>query len=183
MTGHTNPLVFLIDTVFSLYAFAFMLRFLLQWVRADFYNPVSQALVTITRPVLNPLRRILPALGRFDLSCVVAMFAIKLLGLFLAGLAAGWSISVPILLLRTGYDLLDLLLLTFFVTVIIQVILSWVNPGAYNPVTSLLHQLNAPLLMPVRRMLPPLGGLDLSPLVVLIGIQFARMTLRWLVFA
>lgn len=180
---YDNPLVFLIDTLFSLYAFAFLLRFLLQLVRADFHNPISQGLVMVTSPVLKPLRRVIPGLRGIDLACLLAMFAVKLLGLALAGLAAGRIFPVSALLLNTAYDLVDLALLTFFITIIIQVILSWVNPHAHNPITALLHQLNAPLLRPVRRLVPPLGGLDLSPLFVLIGIQFLRMTLRWLIFS
>lgn len=178
---YDNPLVFLVDTLFSLYAFAFMLRFLLQAVRADFHNPVSQALVKLTGPVTKPLRRVIPGIGRIDLACIVAMFAVKLAGLALAGLAGGMTFPVPALLLRTVFDLADLLLMVFMVTIIVQVVLSWVSPGAWNPVTVLLHQLNAPVLQPLRRLSPPLGGLDLSPLFALIAIQFLRMTLRWLI--
>lgn len=178
---YDNPLVYLIDTLFTLYAFAFMLRFLLQAVRADIHNPLSQALVKLTSPVLRPLRRVIPATGRIDLSCILAMFAIKLAGLVLAGLAAGMTFPLGALLLRTAFDLVDLALLVFMFTIIVQVVLSWVSPGTWNPVTVLLYQLNAPVLRPIGRLLPPLGGLDLSPLFALIAIQFLRMSLRWLI--
>lgn len=175
-----NPFAFLVDTLIHLYTLALMLRFLLQLVRADFYNPVSQALVTITGPVLKPLRRVIPGIGGVDLAAVVAMILIKGLGLWLVVLIAGVPWTYGGLVLETLYQLVDLALLTFIFTIVVQAVISWVNPGAWNPVTALLHQLNAPLLRPARRLAPPLGGLDLSPLFVLIALQFCRMLLRWI---
>lgn len=175
-----NPLAFLVDTLVNLYVLALLLRFLLQLVRANFYNPISQALVRITNPVLVPLRRVVPGIGGIDLSALVAMVLLKWAGLWLVFLISGAPATALGLLVAVVYQLLDLVLLTFVVTIIIQVVISWINPGAHNPATSLLHQLNAPLLRPARRMLPPLGGLDLSPLFVLIALQFGRLLLRWM---
>lgn len=175
-----NPFAFLVDTLFHLYTLALLLRFLLQLVRADFYNPVSQALVAITAPVLKPLRRVIPGVGGVDVAAIVAMVAVKGTGLWLVVLIAGVPWSFGALALSTLYQLVDLALLTFIFTIIVQAIISWVNPGSWNPVTALLHQLNEPLLRPARRLSPPLGGLDLSPLFVLIALQFCRMLLRWI---
>ncbi len=175
-----NPFAFLVDTLVHLYVLALLLRFLLQLVRADFYNPVSQALVMITAPVLKPLRRLIPGYGGVDFAAAVAMLAIKGLGLWLVAVIAGIGVSFTGLAVLTLYQLVDLTLLTFIFTIIVQAIISWVNPGSWNPVTAMLHQLNAPLLRPARRLAPPLGGLDLSPLFVLIALQFCRMLLRWI---
>lgn len=175
-----NPFAYLVDTLFHLYAMALLLRLLLQLVRAGFGNPLARALVTITNPVLVPLRRVLPGIGGVDVATVVAILMIKGAGIWIAAAIAGSVLPVPVLLLATAWRVLDMVLVLFMVTIVVEVILSWVSPGHYNPTSALLAQLNAPLLRPVRRLLPPLGGLDLSPLFVLIALQFLRMTLLWL---
>lgn len=175
-----NPFAFLVDTLFQLYAMALLLRLLLQWVRAGFANPLAQALVKITNPVLVPLRRILPGIGGVDVAAIVAILLVKAAGIWLAAAVAGAILPLPGLLLATAWQVVDMVLVLFMVTIFVEVILSWVSPGHYNPVSALLHQLNAPLLRPARRLLPPMGGLDLSPLFILIALQFLRMTLVWL---
>lgn len=174
MTGTplANAAIFLIQTLFGLYILAVMLRFLLQTVRADFYNPVSQFLVQITSPVLRPLRRIVPGFAGLDMAAIVLMIALQLLELVLVGAVAGGVPSPASLIILTVASLLSLLLYVFTFSILIQVVLSWVNPGLMNPVTLILHQLNEPVLAPARRLLPPISGVDLSPLVVLIVIQF-----------
>ena len=172
-----HPFAFLIDTLFHLYAVALLLRFLLQLVRANFYNPFSRALVQITDPVLQPLRRVIPGVGGIDLAAIVAMLLVKLIGVWLVFLVTGTPYTPPALFAATVYQLVDLVLFTYIVTIVIQAIASWLNPGVHNPAVSLLHQLNAPLLRPARRIIPPLGGLDLSPLFVLIVLQFFRLLL------
>lgn len=173
----THPLAFLIDTLFHLYTVALLLRFLLQLVRANFYNPFSRALVQITDPVLQPLRRVIPGFGGIDFAAIVALVLVKLIGIWLVLLVTGVPYTPPALLAATVYQLIDLVLFTYIVTIVIQAIVSWINPGVHNPAVSLLHQLNAPLMRPVRRFIPPLGGLDLSPLFVLIALQFCRLLL------
>lgn len=173
-----NPLAFLIDTVIHLYIVALLLRFLLQAVRANFYNPVSQLLVRVTDPVLRPLRRVVPGVGRIDVAAIVAMLVIQMLGLWLVLLVTGRSTSPGWLLAMSAYNLLDLVLLTLIITIVVQTIMSWVSPGAGHPAASLLRQVNEPVLGPFRRMLPSAGGLDLSPLFALIALQFLRLLLR-----
>lgn len=173
----TDPFAYLIDTLFHLYTVALLLRFLLQLVRANFYNPFSRALVQITNPVLLPLRRVIPGVGGIDLAAIAAMVLVKLIGIWLVLLVTGTPYTPVALLGATVYQLVDLVLLTYMITIVIQALISWINPGAHNPVMSLLYQLNAPLLRPARRIIPPLGGLDLSPLFVLIALQFCRLLL------
>ncbi len=171
----SNAGVFLIKTLFGLYLLALMLRFLLQWARADFFNPISQFVVKITNPPLKPLRRVIPGFFGLDLAAVVLMVAIKLIELALVQSVVGGALVFGGLLVVALAELLSLALDVFFFSILIQVILSWVNPGAYNPAVSLLHAINEPLLRPARRLIPPVGGLDLSPLVVMVALQLATL--------
>ncbi len=173
----TNPLEFLINTLFGLYILTVMLRFLLAAVRADFYNPISQFLVKVTNPPLLPLRRILPSVGKLDTSALVLMLALQMLSFTLIALLRGGHISIGTLLLLSCAELLGLFLNVLLFSIFIQVIISWINPGTFNPAISLLYSLTEPVLRPCRRLIPPMSGLDLSPLVALIGIQLAKMLL------
>ena len=173
----TNPVEFLINTLFGLYILLVMLRFLLALVHADFYNPVSQFLVKVTNPPLLPLRRIIPGFGKIDSASLVLMLALQMLMLLLIVLLRGIPISITGLLIMSFTELVGLLLNVFLFSIFIQIIISWVNPGTYNPVISLLYSLTEPVLRPCRRLIPPMSGLDLSPLVALIAIQLAKMLL------
>ncbi len=173
----SNAGQFLISTLFGLYIVAVMLRFLLQWVRADFYNPLSQFLVKATNPPLRPLRRVIPGWRGVDFASVVLLLALQALELVLLTWVDPRPLSLPGpvgLLVLSLAKLLGLLLSIYFFTILIEVILSWVSPGAYHPAAYLLHQLNEPVMRPARSILPPMGGLDLSPIIVLIGLQLAR---------
>jgi YggT family protein len=173
----SNAGVFLVNTLFGLYILAVMLRMLLAWVRADFYNPVSQFLVTVTNPLLVPLRRVVPPLGGIDLAAVVLLALLEVLKLILIGLLAGSSVTPTALLLLSIAELLGTLLNIFLFTIIVQVILSWLAPRTYHPLSALLYQLNEPLLSPAHRLVPTISGLDLSPLLVIVGIQLLKMLL------
>ena len=174
----TNPLEFLITTLFSLYILAVMLRFLLGTVRADFYNPVSQFLVRITNPFLVPMRKVIPSMGKFDTSALLLMLVLQLLSLGVIIMLRGVSVPVLALLLTAIVELLLLAINVFIFAIVIQVILSWVNPGTYNPVNQLLHSLTQPLLGPIQRLMPPVSGIDLSPLFALIGLQVLKMLIQ-----
>ncbi len=171
----SNPLEFLISTLASLYILALLLRFLLATVRADFYNPLSQVLVKLTNPVLKPLRRIIPGWGGVDLASLLLMLVLQMLTLALVALLRGAALHPLGLILWSLAELLALTINVYLGAIFIQVIVSWVNPNTYNPAISLLHSLTEPLLAPARRLLPPLAGLDLSPLLVLLALQFAKM--------
>lgn len=168
--------VFLIDTLFSLYILAFMLRFLLQLVRADFYNPVSQAIARITNPVLLPLRRVIPGYRGWDIAALLMMFVLEIVKyVIIFKLIAGVPLAPLGVVLLSLQSLFALVLELYFFSILIQAVLSWVNPGTHSPVTSILWRLNEPLLRPVRRVLPPMGGIDFSPLVVMIILQVLRI--------
>jgi len=174
-TGYvTNPLGFLINTLFGLYILMVMLRFILAVVRADFYNPVSQFLVKVTNPPLLMLRRVIPSTGKIDTSALVLMLGLQLLSFTLIGLLRGGPLALWPLLVLSLRELAELALNVFLFSIFIQVIISWVNPGTYNPVVSLLYNITEPVLRPCRRLVPPISGMDLSPLVALIAIQLAK---------
>jgi YggT family protein len=171
-----NPLgsaaEFLIRTLFDLYILIIMLRFLLQVVRADFYNPLSQLVVRASNPVLVPLRRLIPGLGGVDISSVMLMLTLKMAELALIVMVVrGLEPSVVQLLIISFADLTQLAVYVFIFAVIIQVVLSWIAPGTFNPVVSLVFSLTEPLLGRARKLIPPFSGLDLSPLIVLVGLQ------------
>ena len=173
----TNPIEFLINTLFGLYILIVMLRFLLAVVRADFYNPVSQFLVKATNPLLVPLRRFIPSIGKIDTSALVLMLALQMASFGLIALLRGGQIAMGGILIHSIAELLGLFLNVLLFSILIQVILSWVNPGTYNPVVSLLYSITEPVLRPCRRLIPPISGMDLSPIVALIAIQLAKMLL------
>lgn len=170
-----DPAVFLIDTLFGLYVFALLLRFLFQWVEADYYNPISQFLIKITHPPLRLLRRFIPSIGRIDTASLVLMIGLQMLGGYLIFLLKGANTTVAALFVWTLVQVLDLILNLYFFAIVIRAVLNWVGSGSYNPATSLLNSLTEPLLRASRQLLPPIGGIDLSPLIPLIGIQLAKM--------
>lgn len=171
----SDPVVFLLRVLFDLYIVVVMLRFLLQLVRADFYNPISQFAVKATTPVLKPLRRIIPGVGGVDVAAIVLMILLKSIELILILMVSGKGFQPLAALAIAIPELIGLSINFFLYGILIQVILSWISPGGHNPAISLLHSLTAPLLRPARRLIPPIGGLDLSPMVVLIGLQLLKM--------
>ena len=173
-----NPqgvLEFLISTLLDLAAFLMLTRFLLQWVKADFYNPVSQAVVRFTNPLLMPLRKLLPTSNHFDfaaLAMVLLLIVVK--AVFLTWLA-GFDLNGPTLLILSLRGLASMLLNYILWAIIIRVLMSWIAPDPYNPFVQIMAQLTEPVMAPARRLLPPIGGLDLSPILVLILIQCVQI--------
>lgn len=174
----SNAGVFLVQTLFGLYILAVLLRLLLQWARAEFYNPISQFLVKVTNPTLLPLRRFIPGFGGIDWASVLLLLLLQMLEVALTDLMRFGAVrDFAGLLVFSIAELLALVLTVYLVTILIQVILSWIRPGDYNPLSTLLYQINEPVLGPARRVIPPISGLDLSPLLVLIAIQLVSMLL------
>jgi len=171
----TNPVVFLIDTVVSLYILAIVLRFLFQWTRVDFYNPISQFLVKITHPTLKILRRFVPSIGKIDVSSIVLALALQMLADFLILALQGEIAGIAALVLYSFKQIVEMVLNIFVFAVFARAILSWFDPGNYNPASSILQSLTEPLLILCRKVIPDLGGIDLSPLVALVLLQLAKM--------
>ena len=171
----TNPIVFLVQTLFGLYIAVVLIRFLLQWVRADFYNPLSQFIVKVTSPVLRPLRQVIPGYGGMDTAAIVLAWLLKTVELALLALLLGYS-SFPFgAFLWSVPALVELTINIFLFAVFIRVLLSWLNPDPYNPAVGLLERLTDPIMRPAQRLVKPVGGLDLSPMVVMIGLVLLEM--------
>jgi YggT family protein len=164
----TQALVFVVNAVAQLYLFVLLLRILLPWLGADYRNPITQAILKITSPVVVPLRRIIPPVGRVDTATVLVAFIIQYLLIMLILLIFGKSATIGTIALTAVVDLVLLMLRLFVFAIIIRVILSWISPGGYNPALAIIHALTDRVLLPFRRIIPPLGGLDLSPLVAII---------------
>jgi YggT family protein len=171
----TNAGVFIVDIVLGLYTFAVLLRFVLQLVRADFYNPLCQAIVTITNPPLKPLRRYIPSFAGIDTSSVLLLLMLQMLNTLLVMLMLGLGFGVAGLVVSAVAELVSKTIYLFLFAIFIQVIVSWIAPGSYNPILALLDSLTNPLLRPARRLIPPVGGLDLSPMAAIIVLYLALM--------
>lgn len=172
-------LIYLVSTITDLYVTAILLRLLLQWVKADFYNPLSQFLVKITNPVLVPARRLVPSVGKLDTASVVVMLLLELLQLIFISLLSKTDFGFQFLLLFAVRKLLIALLLTYFVLIIARVIVSWFASQSRHPLIPLLYQLTEPVLRPINRLLPSMGGVDLSPLLALIALRALLLLLGW----
>lgn len=169
---------FLVDTLFNLYLMVILLRLWLQLVRADFYNPFSQFVVKATQPVVGPLRRVVPSIGKFDTATFVFALIVSCLKFFIiANLLAGQAVN-PVSVFVIGLlSLVKQFLQLVFWLLIIRAILSWVSQGQ-NPIEYVIAQLTEPFLAPIRKILPPIGGLDLSILVAIIALQFVQILLQ-----
>ncbi len=171
-------LIFLLDALLTLVVMAFLLRVLMPLVRADFRNPIGQAVLQLTSPLVMPLRRLLPPAGRTDVASVVALLVVQLAKTAVLRLVAGWGVAPGPLFVAALHDLARTVVQFYFVAILIYALLSWVAPGSRAPGPQLLARLCEPLLGPVRRIVPPIGGLDLSALLVLIGLQALQILLR-----
>lgn len=170
--------VFLVNTLFDLYLMVVILRLWLQLVKADFYNPASQFIVKATHPIVGPLRRVIPSIGNFDTATLVlaiAVAALKFVALTLL-FGSGMINPVTIIILALITVLKQALSLMFWM-LIIRAILSWVSQGQ-NPIEYVLYQLTEPFLAPIRKVIPPIGGLDLSVLIAIIALQFIQILLQ-----
>ncbi len=170
MQAANNVLVFLIHTLFTLYIGAIIIRTMLALFRADFYNPISQFLVTITNPLLIPLRKIIPSIGKIDTASCLLIIGLKVLEIFLLFSIKGIAINLQSLVTLTIFQLITMIVSIFLYAVIIRAILSWfvnANMGP-NPLLSIINSITEPLLGPARKIIPPVGMFDLSALVVIL---------------
>jgi YggT family protein len=171
-----NALLFILRTLFDLYVLTFVIRLVLQWSAADRRNPLVEFILRVTGPLVIPLRRVLPPMGRIDTATLVALLALQAAGTYLlvsigcVGEPALWQIlSLAVL------GAAKLVVKVFVGAIIVYVILSWVSPGGYNPVAAVVAAIAEPVLAPFRRLIPPIGGIDLSPLFAIVGLQALSM--------
>ena len=169
-----NPFIFLIDTIFSIYIAIMMLRFILQQVGADFYNPISQFVVKFTQPLVKVARNFIPSIKKIDTATLVLVLMLVVIKLVILLTIAGSPINGPYLLVKSLYDVVSLGFDIFIIALFVQAILSWVSPDPRHPVNSLLYHLTLPILRPIRKHVPAIGGIDLSTLIALIGLMFIK---------
>jgi YggT family protein len=172
-----NAGLFLVQTVTHLYLLTILFRFVLQQVRADFYNPLSQFIVRVTNPLVIPARRVIPSIGNIDTATLVVLLLVQCLVTWLLLEMVNVSVSLDAYLLFVALRLVHLTLWLYTISLLLYVILSWVAQAAYSPIAMLLGQVVGPILRPVRRILPSISGVDLSPLVVLLLLQALRIAL------
>lgn len=170
--------LFLIQIIFDLYILVFLLRIVLQWRHANFYHPISQLVIKLTDPVVGLLRRILPRFRSFDLACVVAVLILQILKFMLLYALAqrvfpGFSILIVSAIAASFKQILDL----FFYAIVFRVILTWFNPARSVGVLDILYLITEPLLSPARRLIRPIAGFDLSPLVILILLKLVSIVI------
>lgn len=179
MSALNEILGYLVQTFLSLYLVAMLLRFLLQLVRADFYNPISQFLVKVTNPLVIPLRRVIPGLGGLDLASLLLAVLLQLAGIVLLLLINGIGLpGVFTLLVWSLLGVFGLLVNIYFFALLGMIILSWVAAGSRHPAIYLLYQITEPVMAPFRKVLPAMGGLDFSPILVFILINIIQIALR-----
>jgi YggT family protein len=173
-----DALVFVLRTLFDLYVLTFALRLVLQWAAVDKRNPLVQFVLRITNPLVIPLRRLLPSIGRIDTATVVVLLALQIVGTTLL-VRIGCAVEPAIwqILALAVLSIIKVALNVFTWAIIVYVVLSWVSPGGYNPGAAVVAAIVEPVLAPVRRLIPLIGGLDLSPLFALIALQALAMLL------
>ena len=160
--------VFIINTLTQLYLFVLLLRLLLPYLGADFRNPLAQAILKMTSPLVIPLRRIIPPIGRIDTATVLVAFAIQYLLIVVLLMILGSSATIAAIAVTAIINLVLLTVRLFIFAIFIRVILSWISPQGYNPALAIIYTLTDRVLRPFQRVIPQMGGLDLSPLFAII---------------
>jgi YggT family protein len=173
-----RAILFILHSLLTLIVIAFLLRLVIPLGRGSLRNTLGQAVMRVTDPIVLPLRKLFKPIGRFDVAALLALLLVQFAGTALLQLVAGMGFQ-PLAILVAGLrDLAETTIQFYTVAILVYAVLSWVAPGARSPAMDLLSRLCEPLLAPVRRLLPSLGGLDLSPLIILIGLQALLILLR-----
>ncbi|MFN3785366.1 MAG: YggT family protein [Thiothrix sp.] len=178
MQALQNVGLFLVETLFSLYIGAVLIRFLLAWSRANFYNPLSQTLVKITNPVLVPLRRMIPPVGKLDTAAVVLALGLMIIKTLLLLGIKGVGVNLPAVILYSLVEILRTAIWIYIIALLIQAVMSWVGDTYGNPLADILNSLTAPLLRPLRGIVPTVGILDLSPLAAILLLNIVLIVLN-----
>lgn len=167
-----SAIIYIVDTLLSLALWVFLARLLLQWARADFRNVFCQAVVRLTNPLILPLRRVLPPIGKLDTASVIAVLLVAVIDVGCLFALHGIELPPPLLWVRpVAVEIARTLLWTYLAAIFIYALLSLIAPGGYSPLQSVLTSVCEPVLRPIRRLIPAVAGLDLSPLWALIAIQ------------
>ena len=177
MLNAFNAAFYLVKTLTDLYLLTFLFRFILQWVRADFYNPLSQFIVRATNPLVVPARRIVPSVGELDVATLVVLAALECAVTWLLLAIVGTGFAFDTFMVYVLLRLISLTIWLYSIAILVYVVLSFLAQAAYSPIAMLLGQVVGPVLRPVRRIIPPIAGLDLSPWLVFILLQALMIAL------
>jgi len=173
-----NAGVFLIQTIFDIYILVLMLRVLLHWVDADYYNPISQFVIKLTKLPLTPFQRVIPSFRGIDMAAFVFALVLEMLKIVLiVWINSDTFPRVGGLTLWALGDLENTVIDIYFYAIIIEVVMSWVNPQGGSPIVAVLYKLTEPLMRPVRKIIPPIGGIDITPIPVLILLKLVTIVL------
>ena len=175
--------LFLVDTLMTFYILFLIARAILEASEADFYNPISQSVYTVTQPVLRLVRLAIPVKGVWDIGCWLLIYIMRVSELFLIALIQGISWPMELLLKVAAFQVVEWLIQFYAIAIFALAIASWfVRPATMvqNPVLSLLNHIVAPLIAPVRRLMPNVGVIDFSPLVVLLALYILLNIIRTL---
>lgn len=159
---------FIVSALTSLYLLVLLLRFWMPWLRADFRNPLAQGILRLTSPLVIPVRRIVPSFGLLDTATILVAFIVQYLTILLLLLIRGGSAGIADIATTALVKLAVLSVTLFVYAIFIRIILSWVARGGYNPATAIITTLTEPILRPFRRLIPPMGGFDISPIFAII---------------
>ena len=163
-----SALVYIINAVSSIVLLVLLLRLILPFLRADFRNPIAQGILRITSPIVIPVRRVVPSFGRLDTATFLIAFTIQFLVIWLMLKLFGSSAPFGIMAYAAIIKLIVLTVNLFIYAIIIRIVLSWIARGQYSPVTAIVSTITEPVLRPFRRIIPPLGGFDISPVFAII---------------
>ena len=170
----SNPLMLIINSLVGAYIFVLIIRVLLQYTGADSRNPVSSFIIKVTQVPLKVLKPIFPTLKGFNLSAIALMLVLQML---LGLLAMGGEPNVWVIFIWSLTELISTIINVFIYSIFATVILSWINPGAHNPVVALLYKITEPIMQPFQRIIPPMGSMDFSPIAALLALQVLKMLL------
>ena len=168
----------LVNTLAGFYLFIVVLRFMLQAVRADFHNPISQFVIKATNPLLVPIRKLVPGFGGYDIACIVLLVIVELIAITASIAMVGWPIAISNIIVWALLGSLGLFLKLYFWGILIMIVASWVAPQSSNPVLQLLRQIIDPVMEPIRKRMPDMGGLDLSPMAIMLVIMVLEIVLK-----
>lgn len=176
----SSAIVFIVNAITSLYLLVLLLRFWMPWLQADFRNPLAQGILRFTSPLVVPVRRIVPSFGRLDTATVLVAFVIQYLTVLLLLLIMGRTAGIAAIALTALVKLVVLSINLFVYAIFIRIILSWISQGGYNPATAIITTLTEPVLRPFRRLIPPMGGFDISPIFAIILLLAATIVVNGL---
>ena len=172
-----NASTLIIEAIFSFALYIVLLRFWMQWVRADFRNEIGQFIISATNPAIIPMRRLIPSIGVIDTATVLLAIAIALFKIYLLVLIAGGSITSYSFFKMLSVSIaavLDSSIYVFLAAIFIGIIASWLNPNSYHPILSIVRSISEPLLAPARRLIPSMGGIDFSPMLVILFLRVSQ---------